>query len=360
MRAEVRAKLAHTFHDRREIYFDGLTHPHSERACLLCIEHGASGADDGFGGHAADIETVSAQERLLDQGNLRSETCCACCGYQPGRPRADDDKIVAGRRGGILPISGVHIGQESRIVRISGFDQDRSRGGTQNPFGVLHSLVAADLLRQCPPGQTRDEYRHCDSGQQPYTVQNPLASRALPVAGYGWVHRIVSKFGRGMTVTLRRRHSLVDAENDLPAGSLALVGDYAAGATQVTLGSSRLEGTLLRQGPITFILTVPVALLVYLASWTGWFATDGGYYRHWVEDGGGSAWGGLLAWVPLDFQNWWHYQAAMYGYHVNEHTPHGYQANPLSWLFLVRPTSMYWHENGNNAETILDLANPLI
>jgi len=121
-----------------------------------------------------------------------------------------------------------------------------------------------------------------------------------------------------------------------------------------------LEGTLLRQGPITFILTVPVALLVYLASWTGWFATDGGYYRHWVEDGGGSAWGGLLAWVPLDFQNWWHYQAAMYGYHVNEHTPHGYQANPLSWLFLVRPTSMYWHENGNNAETILDLANPLI
>ncbi len=50
----------------------------------------------------------------------------------------------------------------------------------------------------------------------------------------------------------------------------------------------------------------------------------------------------------------------MYGYHVGEHTPHSYQANPLGWLFLVRPTSMYWHANGNNAETILDVANPLI
>jgi dolichyl-phosphate-mannose--protein O-mannosyl transferase len=50
----------------------------------------------------------------------------------------------------------------------------------------------------------------------------------------------------------------------------------------------------------------------------------------------------------------------MYGYHVGEHTPHSYQANPLTWLFLVRPTSMYWHPNGNSASTILELANPLI
>jgi dolichyl-phosphate-mannose-protein mannosyltransferase len=121
-----------------------------------------------------------------------------------------------------------------------------------------------------------------------------------------------------------------------------------------------LSGTVLRQGPITFLLTVPVAALVYFAGWTGWFATDGGYYRHWVEDGGGPAWEGALAWVPLDIQNWWHYQASIYDYHVGEDTPHSYQANPLTWLFLVRPTSMYWHANGNNAETILDLANPLI
>ena len=121
-----------------------------------------------------------------------------------------------------------------------------------------------------------------------------------------------------------------------------------------------LGGTLLRQGPITFLLTVPVAAVVYLSGWAGWFATDGGYYRHWVEDGGGAAWEGALAWVPLDIQNWWHYQASMYAYHLGEHTPHAYQANPLSWLFMVRPTSMYWHADGNDAETILGLGNPLI
>src|SRR6266567_2781030 len=125
MRAKVRTKLAHPFHDGREVYFDGLTHPHSERACLLCIDHSAPGADDGFGGNAAYVETIPTQERLLDQGHLRSETCCAGRGYQSSRPRANDDKIVAGGWGGILPIRGVNVRHESRIVRVSRFDQDR-------------------------------------------------------------------------------------------------------------------------------------------------------------------------------------------------------------------------------------------
>lgn len=113
--------------------------------------------------------------------------------------------------------------------------------------------------------------------------------------------------------------------------------------------------------PVNFLLLVPLAAAVYAASWAGWFATDGGYYRHWVEEQGGEAWTGGLAWVPLDVQNWWHYQSAMYGYHVNESTPHGYQANPLTWLFLVRPTSMYYQSlPGERAMTILDVANPLI
>lgn len=115
------------------------------------------------------------------------------------------------------------------------------------------------------------------------------------------------------------------------------------------------------QGPVTFLLTVPLALGVYVASWAGWFATSGGYYRSWIEDEGGQPWTGILAGVPYDLQNWWHYQAGMYGYHVNEHTPHNYQANPLTWLFLVRPTSMYYREVGaDQAGTILGLANPLI
>ncbi len=119
-------------------------------------------------------------------------------------------------------------------------------------------------------------------------------------------------------------------------------------------------GALLKQAPVTFLLLVPLAAAVYLASWTGWFVSDGGYHRHWVENGG-EAWTGLLAWVPIDVQNWWHYEVAVYNYHVNESTPHGYQSNPLTWLFLVRPTSMYWQGfSDGSVQTILDIANPLI
>jgi dolichyl-phosphate-mannose-protein mannosyltransferase len=46
------------------------------------------------------------------------------------------------------------------------------------------------------------------------------------------------------------------------------------------------------------------------------------------------------------------------------HQPHSYQANPLSWLFLVRPTAMYYAGDkcpaGACGEFITELANPLI
>jgi dolichyl-phosphate-mannose-protein mannosyltransferase len=122
-------------------------------------------------------------------------------------------------------------------------------------------------------------------------------------------------------------------------------------------------GTLVKQAPASFLLTVPIALAVFLTSWTGWFVTDGGYYRHWAEQAG-NAWTGVLSWVPLSWQSFWHYQAGAYAYNVGLHQPHSYQANPLSWLFLVRPTAMYYAGDkcpaGACGEFITELANPLI
>ena len=145
---------------------------------------------------------------------------------------------------------------------------------------------------------------------------------------------------------------------------LAGFGVYVVAAELVMRRRAGIEfwatGGLLTQAPVTFLLLVPLAGAVYLATWTGWFATDGGYHRRWIE-GGGEAWTGALAWVPTAFQNWWHYEVAVYNYHVGESTPHGYQSNPLTWLFLVRPTSMYWNARPDGlVETILDVANPLI
>ncbi len=129
-----------------------------------------------------------------------------------------------------------------------------------------------------------------------------------------------------------------------------------------------LTGALLKQAPITFVLLVPVALAVYLASWSGWFATDGGYYRHWAEETGSAA-SGWLSWVPLSLQNLWHYHESAYGYHVGVHAAHPWQSNPLTWLLMVRPVNMYFASTddgsgGCGADTcwssILEVGNPLI
>ena len=129
-----------------------------------------------------------------------------------------------------------------------------------------------------------------------------------------------------------------------------------------------LSGAILKQGPVTFLLLVPVAVATFLLSWTGWFVTQGGYYRDWADQAG-QAWTGALAWVPHTLQSFWHYQSAAYAYHVGLVTPHPYQANPVTWLFLTRPTSMYYlgSDRGQNgcgydtcSEAITGLANPVI
>jgi hypothetical protein len=55
--------------------------------------------------------------------------------------------------------------------------------------------------------------------------------------------RIVQHFGEGMTIILRRRHSLVD-ESDTPASVLVLDGDHGEGSTVLALKSDRLEGRM--------------------------------------------------------------------------------------------------------------------
>lgn len=128
------------------------------------------------------------------------------------------------------------------------------------------------------------------------------------------------------------------------------------------------SGVVFKQAPVTFLLMIPVAAVVHLTAWSGWFATEGGYDRQWA-DAEGNAWTGPLAWVPAALQSWWHFQTSVYDYHVGETRPHGYQANPLTWLLLVRPTSMYYlsssaGENGCTAqlcgESITGLANPFL
>ena len=100
----------------------------------------------------------------------------------------------------------------------------------------------------------------------------------------------------------------------------------------------------LKKAVATFVLTVPVALVTYLASWTGWFVTHGYGY---------DAKNPLLA--------FWNYHREMYSFHVGLHAYHPYQANPLTWLFMVRPTSFFYESCGMGCSTgITAIGNPLV
>ena len=105
-----------------------------------------------------------------------------------------------------------------------------------------------------------------------------------------------------------------------------------------------------------FVLT----LLVYLATWTGWFVTDVGYFRHYRADNGQSeppVIGALL--------NLAHYHQEAYRFHSGLTERHVYQSWPWQWLLLGRPVAFYWNNTGNCGEPscareILLLGTPVL
>lgn len=123
----------------------------------------------------------------------------------------------------------------------------------------------------------------------------------------------------------------------------------------------------LRQGLVSVALVIPIAFLVYLASWTGWLTTDGGYSRHAADAAPAT---GFWSWVPLSLQSLWLYHQAMYAFHVGLSSPHSYASPAWQWSMLVRPTSMYWHQDkfgeqgcdqqSSCVQAISSIPNPLI
>ncbi len=88
-----------------------------------------------------------------------------------------------------------------------------------------------------------------------------------------------------------------------------------------------------------FVSTVPVAIVTYIASWTGWIVTDKGYFRDWAGTAGK---GGSFTWLPDWLRSLWHYETEVYQFHVNLTSGHTYQSNPWSWIVLGRPVSYYY------------------
>ncbi|WP_041819829.1 dolichyl-phosphate-mannose--protein mannosyltransferase [Streptomyces davaonensis] len=95
---------------------------------------------------------------------------------------------------------------------------------------------------------------------------------------------------------------------------------------------------------LAFLATVPVAIITYIASWTGWIMSptdgSGGYYRNWAAtDGKESSWSWLF---PDWWRSLWHYETQVYQFHVDLSSPHTYQSNPWSWIVTGRPVSYFY------------------
>ncbi|MFM5905477.1 MAG: dolichyl-phosphate-mannose--protein mannosyltransferase [Micrococcales bacterium] len=99
---------------------------------------------------------------------------------------------------------------------------------------------------------------------------------------------------------------------------------------------------LVYQTLANLVLMVPVYAAVYLSTWVGWLSTKGGWDRN-VDPNP------LLALLR--------YHQDAYNFHVNLRTPHTYQANPLTWLFQIRPTSMFYQSRLNGEAGCVSVAN---
>lgn len=140
---------------------------------------------------------------------------------------------------------------------------------------------------------------------------------------------------------------------------------WDAGARRVAGAWHPYRAVLRRDAGPALLSLVPVAFATYLASWSGWFATGNGYFRHWA-DGRGGTW----SWIPAPIRSLWHYQHQVYDFNVHLTQPHTYQSNPWSWLVLGRPVSYFYESpkygqngctaQGGCAREVLALGTPLL
>ena len=85
--------------------------------------------------------------------------------------------------------------------------------------------------------------------------------------------------------------------------------------------------------PVTFVL---IPLAVYLASWSGWFATSTGYDRNYAQLHGVN----IPVISPLYSLAEYHLQAVSFGLGLSARHP--YQSQPWDWLAVTRPVAFFY------------------
>ena len=115
---------------------------------------------------------------------------------------------------------------------------------------------------------------------------------------------------------------------------------WDAGARRTAGAGHPIQGALLKDGLpalLPFFVLIPA---IYVASWTGWFISDGAHA--WDHDRyvhAGQSW---FAHDRAVLGGWWRYQWEIWNFHNTLHSSHPYLSKPLGWLLLSRPVAYFY------------------
>ena len=179
----------------------------------------------------------------------------------------------------------------------------------------------------------RDFFRHKLADALATTPDDSFAGRAGPFIFRPWLLVAGLMFGLGIATKWNSMYPLA------VGGVLVVV--WSISARRLAGARGRAWWGLLKDGVPAFISMVVVSVGVYIASWTGWLLTQGGYNRQW----------GALhpdAWSTRHlgpaFASLWHYQVDMWNWATGPQmaqATHVYASSPWVWPIMGRTIGIY-------------------
>ena len=123
-------------------------------------------------------------------------------------------------------------------------------------------------------------------------------------------------------------------------------------------------GGLVRDGRWVLASLAAVPAIAYIAAWSGWLFTSGGYDRNWAAQHG------IHTPVISALVSLYEYSRAMLHFNATLTTHHPYESQPWSWLVISRPVSYYYaspklgqdgcHAVKGCSQEVLAIGTPLI
>ncbi|GAB7100983.1 phospholipid carrier-dependent glycosyltransferase [Thermobifida fusca] len=310
--------------------------------------------------------------------------------------------IVLGASAGlIMALDGLHF-TLSRIAMVdifltfwilAGFgclviDRDRTRArlaeateagrATVNAFTAWWWTVVADAARALAPSQTAAESdeqtgKHAQPGLRERWAAAAAAraeqARSPEEAAVRWLGVRWWRIAAGVCLGLACGTKWTALFYLAAFGLLTVAWDYGA---RRSVGQRRVWGRWLGYDAIpAFFQMVGTAFVVYLATWSGWLATSGGWGRQWADlTPEVQSYTGFLPGPLREAANalisLGHYHWRMWSFHKDLGEPHDFASQPWDWIIMRVPVAFYYDGEGTDcgatacSDAILSIGTPAI